>query len=79
MYSWYSSIGSQDEVASQASLLLLAYMIADCFRYYKGCEERQKHGDVRLVPVALMHPIIKPWSFRGWGLNLEKVYFTPNL
>jgi hypothetical protein len=21
-------------------------MIADCFRYYKGCEECQKHGDV---------------------------------
>jgi hypothetical protein len=39
-------------------------MIADCFRYYKGCEECQKHGDVQLVPAALMHPIIKPWPFR---------------
>jgi hypothetical protein len=44
-------------------------MIADCFRYYKGCEECQKHGDVQLVPTALMHPIIKPWPFRGWGLD----------
>jgi hypothetical protein len=44
-------------------------MIADCFRYYKGCEECQKHGDVQLVPPALMHPIIKPWPFRGWGLD----------
>jgi hypothetical protein len=44
-------------------------MIADCFRYYKGCEECQKHGDVQLVPAALMHPIIKPWPFRGWGLD----------
>jgi hypothetical protein len=44
-------------------------MIADCFRYYKGCEECQKHGDVQLVPAALLHPIIKPWSFRGWGLD----------
>ena len=35
-------------------------MIADCFKYYKGCEECQKHGDVQLVPAALMHPIIKP-------------------
>jgi hypothetical protein len=42
-------------------------MIADCFRYYKRCEEFQKHKDVQLVPVALMHPIIKPWAFRGWG------------
>jgi ribonuclease HI len=44
-------------------------MIADCFRYYKGCEECQKHGDVQLVPAALLHPIIKPWPFRGWGLD----------
>jgi hypothetical protein len=44
-------------------------MIADCFRYYKGCKECQKHGDVQLVPAALMHPIIKPWPFRGWGLD----------
>ena len=21
------------------------------------------------MPVALLHPIIKPWPFRGWGLN----------
>jgi ribonuclease HI len=35
-------------------------MIVDCFRYYKGCEECQKHGDVQLVPAVLMHPIIKP-------------------
>jgi hypothetical protein len=21
------------------------------------------------VPVALVHPIIKPWPFRGWGLD----------
>jgi hypothetical protein len=44
-------------------------MIADCFRYYKGCEECQKHGDVQLVLATLMHPIIKPWSFKGWVLD----------
>jgi hypothetical protein len=44
-------------------------MTADCFRYYRGCEECQKHRDVQLVPAALMHPIIKPWPFRGRGLN----------
>jgi hypothetical protein len=44
-------------------------IIVDCFRYYKGCEECQKHGDVQLVPAALLHPIIKPWPFRGWGLD----------
>jgi hypothetical protein len=44
-------------------------MIVDCFRYYKGCEECQKHKDVQLVHTALMYSIIKPWPFRGWGLN----------
>jgi hypothetical protein len=27
-----------------------------------------KQGDVQLVLAALMHPI-KPWHFRGWGLD----------
>ena len=40
-------------------------MISDCFRYYKGCEECQRFGDIQLVPAALLHPIIKPWPFRG--------------
>jgi hypothetical protein len=44
-------------------------MITDCFRYYKECEECQRFGNLQLVPAALMHPIIKPWPFRGWGLD----------
>ena len=40
-------------------------MISDCFRYYKGCEECQRFGDIQLMPAALLHPIIKPWPFRG--------------
>jgi hypothetical protein len=37
-------------------------MIADCFKYYKGCEERQRFGNLQLVLVhaVLMHAIIKP-------------------
>ena len=38
-------------------------MISNCFKYYKGCEEYQRFGDLQLVPAALMHPIIKPWPF----------------
>ena len=45
-------------------------MLFDCFKYYKGCEECQRFGDLQLVPTALMHSIIKPWPFRGWGLDL---------
>ena len=42
-------------------------MISDCFGYYKGCEECQWFGNVQLVPAVLLHPIIKPWPFRGWA------------
>jgi hypothetical protein len=40
-------------------------MIADCFRYYKGFEECQKFGNIQLFLAAMIHPIIKPWPFRG--------------
>jgi hypothetical protein len=39
------------------------------FRYYKGCESCQKFRDVQLAPAAMLHPIIKPRSFRGWALD----------
>jgi hypothetical protein len=44
-------------------------MIVDCFYYYKGCEECQNFGNTQMVPTAMLHPIIKPWPFRGWGLD----------
>jgi hypothetical protein len=44
-------------------------MITNCFRYYKGCEECQKFGSIQMVSIATLHPIIKPWPFRGWGLD----------
>ena len=44
-------------------------MINDCFKYYKGCEACQKFGDIQLAPAAMLHPIIKSWPFRGWGLD----------
>jgi hypothetical protein len=45
-------------------------MIKDCFEYYRGCEACQKFGRIQVVPASMMHPIIKPWSFRGWGLDI---------
>jgi ribonuclease HI len=44
-------------------------MIADCFKYYKGCQVCQKFGDLQLVPATELHPIITSWTFRGWGLD----------
>ena len=28
-------------------------MMADCFRYYKGCEECKKFGNIQLMPAAM--------------------------
>jgi hypothetical protein len=39
------------------------------FRYYRGCESCQKFKDVQLAPAAMLHPIIRPWPFRGWVLD----------
>ena len=54
-------------------------MMADCFRYYKGCEECQKFGNIQLVPAAMLHPIIKPWNFCGWGLDFIGQIHPPSL
>jgi hypothetical protein len=44
-------------------------MLNDYFRYYIGYESSQKFGDVQLAHAAMLHPIIKSWSFRGWVLD----------
>jgi hypothetical protein len=44
-------------------------MINDYFRYYKGYELCQKFENMQLAPVAMLHPIIKSWSFCGWALD----------
>jgi hypothetical protein len=44
-------------------------MMADCFCYYKGCEECQKFQNIQLVSATMLHSIIKPWLFHGWGLD----------
>jgi hypothetical protein len=44
-------------------------MISDCFKYYKVCEACQRFGDIQIAPASMLHPIVKPWLFRGWGLD----------
>jgi hypothetical protein len=44
-------------------------MLNDSFRNYKDCESCQKFRYVQLVHAAMLHPIIKPWSFRSWTLD----------
>jgi hypothetical protein len=44
-------------------------MVEDCFRYFNGCEACQIFGDIQRAPTSMLHPIVNPWPFRGWGLN----------
>jgi hypothetical protein len=45
-------------------------MLEDCFKYYKGCQACQRIGKIQIVPASAMNPIIKPWPFRGWGMDM---------
>jgi len=53
-------------------------MLEDCFTYYRGCQECQKFGSVQRVPASAMNPIIKPWPFRGWGIDLIGQIYPPS-
>jgi hypothetical protein len=44
-------------------------MLKDCFDYYEGCQSCQKFGKLQTVPASMLHLIVKPWPFRGWGLG----------
>jgi hypothetical protein len=44
-------------------------MMDDCVKYQKGCEACQRFGNIQLAPAGVMNSIVKPWPFRGWGLD----------
>jgi hypothetical protein len=44
-------------------------MVEHYFNYFQGCEACQRFGDIQNAPASMMHPIIKPWPFRGWRLD----------
>jgi hypothetical protein len=47
-------------------------MMDDCIKYQKGCEACQKFRNIQLAHASVMNPIVKPWPFRGWGLDFIK-------
>ena len=53
-------------------------MLEDCFTYYKGCQGCQKFRNVQRAPASAMNPIIKPWPFRGWGIDLIGQIYPPS-
>jgi hypothetical protein len=44
-------------------------MVDDCIKYQKGCEACQRFRNIHLAPAGVMNSIVKPWPFRGWGLD----------
>ncbi|XP_034197732.1 uncharacterized protein LOC117613207 [Prunus dulcis] len=50
-------------------------MLKDCINYSKGCEACQRHGPMQQAPSVPMNPVVKPWPFRGWAMDLiGKIY-----
>jgi hypothetical protein len=45
-------------------------MLEDSFKYYQGCQAYQTFRKIQMVPASVMNPIIKPWPFRGWGMDM---------
>jgi hypothetical protein len=44
-------------------------MMDDFVKYQKGCKACQRSGNIQLAPTGVMNSIVKPWPFRGWGLD----------
>jgi hypothetical protein len=40
------------------------------YQTHKGCQDCQKFGNIQRVPASALNPIIKPWPFRGSGIDL---------
>jgi transposase InsO family protein len=45
-------------------------MLEDSFKYCKGCQACQRFRKMQMVLASVMNPIIKPWLFRGWGMDM---------
>jgi hypothetical protein len=45
-------------------------MLEDSFKYYKGCQACQRFRKIQMVPTSVMNPIIKPWPFKGNGMDM---------
>jgi hypothetical protein len=41
----------------------------DCIKCQRGCEVCQRFGNIQLAHAGVMNSIVKPWLFRGWGLD----------
>ena len=42
-------------------------ILEDSFKYFKG---HQRFGNIQRAHASSMNPIIKPWPFQGWAIDL---------
>jgi hypothetical protein len=45
-------------------------MLEDSIIYYKACQACQRFGKIQMVSASVMNPIIKPWPFKCWGMDM---------
>lgn len=44
--------------------------MADCIKHAKSCQPCPKHGPIKRILIVELFPIIKPWLFRAWAMDL---------
>ena len=44
-------------------------ILKDCIDYAKGCQECQKYGPLKHLPIVDLQYVIKSWPFRGWAVD----------
>ncbi|XP_043700115.1 uncharacterized protein LOC122650800 [Telopea speciosissima] len=45
-------------------------ILSDYIKYAKGCQACQRHGPIQRAPAVELNPVVKPWPFRGWAMDL---------
>jgi hypothetical protein len=53
-------------------------ILEDCFKNFKGCQGCQKFGNIQRAPTSAMNPIINPWPFWGWAIDLIGQIYLPS-
>lgn len=80
----HKGICGAHQVGTKMKWLLRRYnyywpsILKDCISYAKGYQACQKHGSVQQVPTKELQPIIKPWSFREWVMDLIGKVLPPS-
>ncbi|CAL8988555.1 unnamed protein product [Prunus brigantina] len=50
-------------------------ILKNCIEYAKGCIKCQIYGPIQRVLAEALHPVTKPWPFRGWAVDIiGKIY-----